>query len=278
MNSLYVINLKGEKEPFSFGKIRGSARRAGASNELAKEIANIIQEEAFPGIETDEIYKRVKELLSKKDLKPALKFSLKKAISELGPTGFPFEKYVGEIFSREGFKVKLNQRVPGFCCYRYETDFLAENDDVLYVGECKFRNLPGGKIHSSDALMNYARFLDIKKGDFFNSKKAKLKSILVTNTKFTSKSIRYSKCVGVELLGWRCPKGKGLESLIEKKGLYPLTILPSFKKSMTSIFAQRRIMFAKDILEIDPGEFSKKTRIERRRLECLIKEAKILSG
>ena len=109
MSSLYIINLKGEREPFSLGKVRGSARRAGASSKLAKEVADIIKDEAFPGIETAEIYKRVKQLLSRKDPKPALKFSLKKAMRELGPTGFPFERYIGEIFSREGFEVKLNQ-------------------------------------------------------------------------------------------------------------------------------------------------------------------------
>jgi len=124
--------------------------------------------------------------------------------------------------------------------------------------------------------MNYARFLDIKKGNFFRDKKAKLKSILVTNTKFTSKSIRYSKCVGVELLGWRYPIKKGLESLIEEKGLYPLTILPSFRKSMTNIFAQNRMMFVEDILRINPDRFSQKTKIERRKLEYLMKEARIL--
>ena len=59
--------------------------------------------------------------------------------------------------------------------------------------ECKYRNLRKGKVHSRDALANYARFLDIQKGSFFKNKK--MKSILVTNTKFTTKVIKYSKCV-----------------------------------------------------------------------------------
>lgn len=276
MNSLYVVNLEGEKEKFSFNKVRNSARRAGASNKLAKEIAEIIEEEVFPGIETAKIYRRVKELLAQEEFKPALKFSLKKAMRELGPTGFPFEKYISKVFSRNGFKVKLNQQIPSFCCGHYEIDFLAENKDVLYIGECKFRNVSGGKVHSSDALMNYARFLDIKRGKFFNNKRNKLKSILVTNTKFTKKSIRYSKCVGVELLGWKYPRGKGLESLIEKNGLYPITILPSFKKNMRDVFSKKKIMFAEDILRIDIDKFFKNTNIKKKYLEHLKREAKIL--
>lgn len=36
---IFVINLRGEKEPFSFQKVYQSARNVGASKELAFEIA-----------------------------------------------------------------------------------------------------------------------------------------------------------------------------------------------------------------------------------------------
>jgi len=48
-------------------------------------------------------------------------------------------------------------------------------------------------------------FLDIKKGKIFNGKN-KTKSILVTNTKFTTKAIKYSKCIGVDLFGMELSK------------------------------------------------------------------------
>ena len=277
MSNIYVLNSKGEKEPFSFQKVYRSARRVGASGALAKEIAGIVELETFPGIRTSEIFRKVERLLLKKDPKPALKFSLKKAMLKLGPTGFLFEKYIGEIFSRMGFRVKLNQDIPGFCCRFYEIDFLAEKDNLMYVGECKYRHLAGGKVHSSTALSNYARFLDIKKGNFLNGiKKFRVKSLLVTNAKFTTKAIDYSKCVGVELLGWRYPRRKGLEYLIESQKLYPITILPSLKKNLVDIFAQRNMILAQDLLKVDAQKFSKKVRIPLKYFESLIKEAKIL--
>ncbi len=279
MSNIYVLNSRGEKEPFSPQKVYRSARRVGASGALAKEIAGIVELEAFPGIRTSEIFEKIRELLLKKDLKPALRFSLKKAMLKLGPTGFPFEKYVGEVFSRMGFRVKLNQDISGFCCRNYEIDFLAEKDNLIYVGECKYRHLAGGKVHSDTALSNHARFLDIKKGNFLNGiKKFRVKSLLVTNAKFTTKAIDYSKCVGVELLGWRYPKKRGLEYLIEDEKLYPITILPSLKRNLADIFAQRNMMLAQDLLKTDVRKFAKKTGIPVKRLEPLIKEAEILLG
>jgi len=276
MKPLYIINSHGEETPFSIRKVYGSARRAGASRSLAREISEVVEKESFPGIKTSEIFRMVRKMLSKKSPQSALKFPLKEAIRKLGPTGFPFEKYVGEIFFRNGFKVKLNQIIPGFCC-RYEIDFLAKKGNTLYIGECKFHHLHGGKVDSSVALSNYARFLDIKKGNFIDGiKHSNIKSMLVTNTKFTSKAVRYSRCVGVELLGWRYPKKRGLEFLIESKKLYPITILPSLRRNLANLFVQRKMMLAQDLLRINIKIFDRKTGISLKRLEFLVKEARIL--
>jgi len=278
MTSFYVINFNGEKEPFSVQKVYRSARRVGASKTLAEKIARTIEKEAYPGIKTSEIFNKVKKLLGQETPKAALKFNLKKGMKKLGPTGFPFEKYIGEIFSRNGWDMKLNRHTSGFCC-KYEIDFLAKKGSLLYVGECKYRNLPGGKVHTSTALANYARFLDIKKGGSLDKKDFKnlnIKSLLVTNRKFTSRAIKYSKCVGVKLLGWNYPRGKGLEYLIDSQKLYPITILPSFKKYLGEIFASERMMLVQDLLKIDARKFAKKQKVVMKDLKSLIQEAKIL--
>ncbi len=274
MKFLNVVNRKGENEPFSFRKVYRSARRVGASKDLSQKIAETIEKQAYSGIETSEIFKKVKKLLKQEVPKAALRFNLKEGMKKLGPTGFPFEKYIGEIFSRNNFKVKFSQYIRGFCC-KYEIDFLAKNGNLLYLGECKYRNLPKGKVHSNVALSNYARFLDIKKGAVF-PKKVKVKSLLVTNRRFTSKAIKYSKCVGVELLGWNCPKGKGLEYLIDSQKLYPITILPSLKNYLAEIFVSKGIILVQNILETDIRELARKTGVSKKDLKPLIKEAEIL--
>ncbi|MCK4781427.1 restriction endonuclease [Candidatus Parcubacteria bacterium] len=279
MDSSYVINLSGEKEQFSFQKVYRSAKRAGASAQLAQKIAEIIEKQAYPGIKTSEIFKKVKQLLGQESPKAALKFNLKKAMQKLGPTGFIFEKFVGEIFEKLGYKVKINQFLPGGCIRDYEIDFIAQKNKLLYVGECKYRNLPGERVGSKDALANFARFSDILNGPYFKSnqyKNFKIKTIMVANTKFTKRAIDYSACVGAELLGWRYPKNKGLEYLIESQKLYPITILPSLNNYLADYLVSKKIMLAQDVLKINAENLASKLKIPKNKIQRLIQEAKTL--
>lgn len=275
----YVINLRGEEEPFSFEKVYQSAKRAGSPEFLAKTIAENVQQNIYPGIKTSEIFKKVKNLLAKKNSKAAIRFSLKKAIQKLGPTGFPFEKYIGAIFKSSGFEVRLNEYLEGLCL-RYEIDLLAQKENLFYVGECKYRNLlQEGVIHSNITLANFARFLDLKDGKFLKQEKFRnfeIKTILVTNAKFSLDSIKFSLCRNVDLLGWRYPENKGLEYFIETQNLYPITILPSLNNELIKIFVSENIMLVKDLLKLDSIKFSKEMKIPLNCLENLIKEAKIL--
>lgn len=261
-----VIKYNGEKEPFSEKKAYNSARRAGASDSESKKIVKEL--DIYEGIKTSEISEKIRRALKRENKKAALRFNLKGAIKKLGPTGFPFEKYVAEIFKNQGFKSKTNLFIPGKCCV-HEIDFTAEKDNLLYIGECKYRNLSGGKVETKNALANYARFLDILSKKSFD---VNIKSMIVTNNKFTSRVIKYSKCVGVELLGWRHPKDRGLEYLIEKDRLYPITILPSFKNYMFGAFTSKGLMMAKDVLGLDRINLPKKV------LQTLKEEAKLIYG
>lgn len=275
----YIINSSGEEEPFSLVKVHKSARMAGAGRKLAKKITEIITGEVYDGMKTSEIFKRVRELLKQQSPRSALRFNLKEAMKRLGPTGFPFEEFIGGVFKSMGFFVKINQYIPGFCLNDYEIDFLAKKEKLIYMGECKYRNLSGEKVHIQDALANYARFLDIQKGPYFAADKKRgceIKTIMVTNAKFTNKITAYASCVGVSLLGWRYPKNEGLEYLVEQYKLYPITILPSLRGYLKDIFVSEKIMLAKDVLKINLQEFSRKFKIPEKQIYSLAEEARIL--
>jgi len=279
MEHLYVINLSGDKEPFSFQKVYNSARRVGASRNLAQDIAKVIKKKAYPGMKTSEIFSDVTKMLNSKTPKAALRFNLKKGMKKLGPTGFPFEKFVGEVLKRLGYNVKINQYLPGHCIRSYEIDFVTQKEKIIYVGECKYRNLPGEKVHSKDALANYARFLDISNGSFFKLKKHegfKIKTMMVTNAKFTKKTLDYCKCMGISALGWRYPRTQGLECLIEENKLYPITILPGLNSYLANFFVSKKIMLAQDILTINPKKLSKELKIPEKQILILKKQAENL--
>jgi len=291
-----------------------AAKRVGASNKLAKEIANKIEVNAFDGITTKEIYKQVRALLHKQTPVAAIRFSLKEAMRKMGPAGFYFEKFIAAMYEEAGYAVKINQIVAGKCIRDYEIDFICERASemqkqvfaspsernkcrvktpiiakkvsesrtlptALKMGECKYRNKPGDKVDMTIALANHARFLDIKNGVFLNKKQfngANAKSVIVTNAKFSGHAIKYSECMGVELLGWHYPAGNGLERLIDKHQLYPVTILPSLNKHFATVFAQKDIMFVKDIAGVEPSVLARKVGVPINRITRIVKEAELL--
>lgn len=276
---MYIINSYGEKELFSEEKLRKSIERVADSKELADEAFKLIKKQIRAGMKTYEIFKIIKKVLSKTDKRGALKVNIKEGLRKLGPTGFPFEKFIGEVFKERGYEVKINQHIPGHCLADYEIDLVARKDNLIYVGECKYRNLVGDRVHQRDALANYARFQDIMAGPYFKKEEYKgctIKTALITNTKFTENAYNYSTCAGVNLLGWKTPQDEGLEYLIDKYKLYPITVLFSLKGFMQEIFLSEGIMLVKDLVNLNAEKFSKKFKIPISQLNAVIKEANLL--
>ncbi len=277
MKKTIVVKSSGEKEVFSWQSIYDSARRVGAAREVAVEIADNIKAEAGGQIDTAQIRRKVERFLKKTDAGLAMRFSLPEAMRRLGPTGFPFENYVGRIFEQQGFQVKVGGRIRGRCV-EHEVDVLAWNADFLYLGECKYHNKRGVKVDLPTALLYAARFDDLEQGSFIQKKVKqgrKIKSILVTNTEFTQEAIKYFNCIGKNLWGWKHPHRLGIERMIDEEGIYPITILPSFRSSrLIEIFCQRRLMLARDVLQAD----AKKLGLSQGLVEQMRKEARELFG
>jgi len=278
MSKLYVINNAKQKEPFSWKKVYVSARRVGAPKPLARDIATLVEDKAYPGISTKEIFRTIKQVLRKELPFAGIRFNLKAGIRKLGPSGFPFEKYAGEIFKQQGYFLTYNQFLKGRCI-EHETDFVAKKKNKLLLAECKYHHLPGNRVDARVVEYTYAAFLDIKDGNFLRKEEKQgvtPQPLIVTNTKFTSQAIKYARCVKVNLLGWRYPKDKGLEYWVESQKMYPITILPSFKRSLVDTFTRERIMLAKDLLSLDPFKFARKVGLPQKDIVALVREAKIL--
>lgn len=97
--------------------------------------------------------------------------------------------------------------------------------------------------------------MDIKKGGKLGNRA--LKSILVTNTKFSPQAIEYSECVGVNLLGWKYPSERSLEKIIDEKRLYPITIFPEIDNYLIKAFFKKGIILINDLLGAEKQELEK---------------------
>jgi hypothetical protein len=166
----------------------------------------------------------------------------------MGPSGYPFEKLVGEILASQGFSVKVSQTVPGICV-THEVDVVAIKDKQHIMVECKFHNEASTKSDIKVALYVQARFEDIEKaGDVSGRSKRFTEAWLVTNTRFTSDAIQYAQCMGMKTIGWNHPQDGSLSELIDRARLHPVTSLTSLTKAQKKQLLDSGIVSCKELL------------------------------
>ncbi|MCH4824379.1 restriction endonuclease [Gramella lutea] len=242
-----IIKTSGEKVKFSFTKLRRSLKKSGASDAIVSAIINEIKDELYQGISTKELYNRAYAMLKDYRGAYASRYSLKKAIYELGPSGFAFEKYVAEILRINGYKITLNPILQGKCV-THEIDIIATRDSGRHLIECKFHSEEGRKCDVKIPLYIKSRFDDIYA---FEKSHEHDKGWLVTNTQFTQDALSYGKCAGLKLLSWNYPEEGSLKELIDKSMIYPVTSSTILSSSEKQFLLDRGIILGSQLLNKD---------------------------
>ena len=227
-----VTKENGEIVPFDAAKIRRSLKRVRAKPNVIEQIIKTVEKKIYDGISTSDLFKIVFSELRKTQRYVAGKYNLKRKIMELGPSGFPFEKFISAIWEAEGYSVKTGIIVKGECI-SHETDVFAKRGDLQEFIECKHHS-SGGKIcNVQTALYVYARFLDIEKRLISDPalRKVQFKGWLITNTRFSVDAMNYGTCSGLGLLSWDFPLKNGLRERIDRAGLHPITCLTSISQN-----------------------------------------------
>lgn len=254
----YVLKASGKKELFSDRKIYGNLLKAGASPDLADKTIREVQTKIKGEIGSDKVYDSILEQLTNAEPKIAIKYSLKRAIMKLGPTGYFFEKYIARILQEYGYTTEVGRIVNGYCV-NHEVDVIALQNNQHFMVECKYHNQPGTRSDIKIALYIYARFLDVERAWKLKKGHESMfhQAWLVTNTKCTSDAIRYANCMNMRIIAWHYPKEASLEKLIENKELYPTTILPSLKTVGIEKLSSLGIILAKDLRKYKKDDLSK---------------------
>ncbi|MGY8915434.1 MAG: ATP cone domain-containing protein [Flavobacteriales bacterium] len=248
--SFQIKKYSGELETFDINKLIHSLQRANADESLVRQIAEDVQNELKDGMTTKKIYQMAFKMLKGKSRVSASKYKLKKALMQLGPSGFPFEKLVGKIMGQEGYETNVGVIVQGNCV-QHEVDVIALKDNNHYMIECKFHSAQGRFCNVKIPLYIHSRFLDVEK-QWARQKghEAKLhKGGVYTNTRFTTDAVQYGKCVGLLLTSWDYPKGNGLKDRIDRLGLHPLTALTTLTKSEKTNLLDTGIVLCKELHE-----------------------------
>ena len=243
-----IKNNAGETVEFEISKLENSLRNSGAGEQSLKRVLETILPKCFDGITTGELYRMAFEELKKISNSVAARYSLKKALLELGPAGFYFEQWIARVFQNIGYKTETGQLIKGHAV-THEADVIAKKDDKTYWVECKFRNAEDTKISVTTPMYVLSRIKDISdiQYNLFGTKTEFTAGWLITNTYFTKDSVAFSEYYGLRLLSWDYPKDKNIKSLVDQNALYPITCLTTLDGKQKQKLLEEKCVLAKEL-------------------------------
>lgn len=277
MRDIYIIKAGGYKELWDPRKVERSLRAAKADESMVAEVMKRLDAEVKENMSTKDIYRLAFSILRKIHRPTAAQYSLKNAIMELGPSGFPFERFFSEILKGEGFHTQVGVIVKG-ACVDHEVDVVAEREGERYLVEAKYHNSPNIKTDVKVALYVHSRFLDIQAQleksaagiGYYNQ------SWIITNTSFTTQAIQYGACVGLRMTGWNYPQGNTLQDMIQRTQTHPITSLTTLTRGQKNAIIAQGYVLCRDVIE--QPYILEKQGIVRGRMQAVLEEAKHLCG
>lgn len=264
-----IIKKDGTEEIFDEEKFCNNLINLGLDKEKISRICKKIYNKIPTKISSSQLFKLTLNELKKEHLGFALKYNIKEAIYKLGPTGYPFEKYIGKILAHYGYETFVNLWIEG-SCLNYEIDILAIKSSDRYIIECKFHQDKTIKTDLKTILYVFGRYVDIRE------KFIDLKPWLITNTKITSEGIAFANCKKIKITAWKFPPNESLEKLIEDKFLYPITILIQTPSNIIKNLIENNFILIQDFILFPLEDIQKKTNLDITILKKIKKEIEAL--
>ena len=264
------------EQKFLDEKLIGSFCRLGVPPNEACVMVDSIKKELKPYPKTSDVFKSASKKLFEHNRLIGLRYNLKNAIMQLGPSGHPFEEYIGDILTVKGYETRVSQIVRG-ACVTHEVDVIARTDSRHIMVECKFHNAPGTKSDVQVALYTHARFMDIRKADENKPEheKAVHEQWLVTNTQCTTDAIAYARCAGLKILAWRYPSEGGLEKFIEDEKFFPVTIFP-MPMQAKAFLIKNGITLVREIMQMPEERLSRDLGLKKNVVRAIQRDARLL--
>ncbi len=263
---MQIRKANGTIEQFDEKKLIKALSQTGAKIDTARDISNYVKDKCYQSykdnqpIKTDYIYRLAFKHLKNISKASALKFSLKRSMLEIGPSGFPFEKFIADIWRHEGYNAITGQMVYGKCV-SHEVDVVAWRNDELVMVEAKYHSDAGSRTDLKNALYVKARYDDLRQNTFsiesLDTKATKgldsamsktlTEGWLITNTYFSDTAIIYANCNNLKLMSFDYPLDGSLQDKIIGYSLYPITILTTLTKEEKVRLIEKDIILCKTL-------------------------------
>ncbi|NJN77692.1 MAG: hypothetical protein HC803_04650 [Saprospiraceae bacterium] len=135
-----IKKKSGQIEEYQVEKLKKSIESVGLSEKEAVEVIEEFEERKRKnGITTRQLHYETFQLIRKRSNAAAARYNIKRAILELGPSGYPFERFFGAILSQLGYETQVGIILEGNCL-THEVDVLADKGNDRIMVECKFKN------------------------------------------------------------------------------------------------------------------------------------------
>ncbi|MBN2638702.1 MAG: restriction endonuclease [Bacteroidales bacterium] len=274
---VYVKKRNGDRVLFDEQKLIHALKSSGAQPLEIDAALLQVKSILYDGISTHKIYQTAYRSLRKRSHHSAGRYRLKKAMMELGPSGYPFEKFVGKIFEGNGYRTQVGIIVQG-ACVQHEVDVVARNNSEQIMVECKYHSDVSIKSDVKVALYIHSRFLDVSQAWKEQSELSHLnfKGMIVTNTRFSDDAMQYAKCVGLELISWDYPRGNSLKDRIDRLGFHPVTSLSRLSKSEKQSLLEAGIVLCRDLPK--HRDVMKKLGFNQQKIDRVLGETAALTG
>lgn len=237
-----IIKSSGEIQPFSLKKLKRSFERCGLSSYDCNKVIEQLKPALKQGITTKELYSKAYRLLHRTSPMAAVLYSLKRALNELGPTGYHFEDYMAKYAQELGYSTEVRKVLKGEAV-SHEVDVIAHKKKATVLLECKFHNHQGKKNDIKLVLYVKARYDDLLKHPYrFNE------LWIASNTSFTQDALAYADFHQIQLLGTNSPKDENLLAQIERFNLYPITSLRRLKRAYIDALLKRGIYLVRELV------------------------------
>lgn len=271
-----VRKYSGEFTDFDIEKLRISLSKSGASDIEIEEVLECMEPQIHDGITTKALYKLAFRQLKKVSGTFAARYSLKRALRDLGPAGYYFEKWTSRFLRSYGYETCENQIIKGEAV-AHEADVIAGKEDELFWIECKFRNTVDAKISITIPMYLLSRVKDIsvKKYNLFGRDSQFTQGWLITNAYLTVDSILFGEHYGIKMLSWDYPAKQSIKNLVDQKALYPITCLTTLSKREKDYLLDRDCILVKDISE-NPEILENNNVINQRNRSKILREVEEL--
>ena len=247
----------------------------GATADVAEIIAERIEARIYDGISTKKILQMIFRRLKKHKPETRNRIDLRKALSLLNPAP-DFERFIQLLLSEHGYVITPNQIIRGRCV-EHEVDAVASKNGKNCIVEVKHHYKYHAPTNLDVSRISRAVFEDVTEGHKLGLNNLRIDySLIVCNTKMSEHAKRYANCRGIHHIGWNSPSNNNLQTMIEKKKFYPITILKGINTGARSMLIRNGIILLKQLLRKNPKELRKQTGISEEKLGSMINVARVI--